>query len=99
MTKVYSERDGNRYILSARGHSTGSPEVCAGVSAILYALLGFLENCPDKEIFYRETGSGHVTLDCQGGATVRAAFDMANIGLLQIQAKHPDYISVDCVET
>ena len=44
MTQVYAERDGQRCILSAQGHATGSVEACAAVSGILYALAGYVTN-------------------------------------------------------
>lgn len=42
MTRVYLERDGNLYTLSAQGHATGSVEVCAAVSALIQTLRCYL---------------------------------------------------------
>ena len=44
MPQVYAERDGQRCILSAQGHATGSVEACAAVSGILSALAGYVTN-------------------------------------------------------
>ena len=73
MTKVYAEKDKDRYQISARGHATGSPEVCAAVS-------------------------GDVAIDFRGGERAEAVFDMAVIGLLQIEQSCPEYIHVETME-
>lgn len=97
MTKVYAERDGNRYIIIAQGHATGSPEVCAAISGILYALAGYVRNAADgSALSYDERlGSGSVHLHFCGGEGAAGAFDMAVIGLKQIEAKYPDLLQVE----
>ena len=97
MTKVYAERDGNRYTVHAQGHATGSPEVCAAISGILYALAGYVRNATDgSTIEYDERlESGSVNLHFCGGPGAAGAFDMAVIGLKQIEAKYPDLILVE----
>ena len=93
MTQVYAERSGNRCILSAKGHATGSPEVCAGVSAILYALAGYLIN-HDIKISEQRMEDADVHLEFTGGEGAVAAYEMAVIGLLQIEKAHPEFIQV-----
>lgn len=101
MTQVYIESKGERHILSAKGHATGSSEVCAGVSGILYALAGWLKNAiaePERhrvEAHRWRIWEADVLLDISGDETVEAAFDMATVGLLQIESQYPDYISVE----
>lgn len=100
MTRVYAERDGNRHIIYARGHATGSPEICAAISGILYALAGYVRNASDEStLAYSERlDSGDVALDFRGGDGARGAFEMAVIGLKQIEAKYPAFISVEFSE-
>lgn len=97
MTKVYAERDGNRYTVHAQGHATGSPEVCAAISGILYALAGYVRNATDgSTIAYDERlDSGSVHLHFCGGPGAAGAFDMAVIGLKQIEAKYPDFLLME----
>jgi len=97
MTRVYAERDGNRYSIFANGHATGSPEVCAAVSGILYALAGYVRNASDgSTLAYDEKlESGNVRLHFRGGAGAGGAFDMAVIGLKQIAAQYPDFLRVE----
>lgn len=97
MTKVYCEKDGNRYTVTARGHATGSPEVCAAISGILYALLGYVKNAQDEStIAYSDRlSSGDVAIDFRGGENAEAVFNMTVIGLLQIEKSYPEYIEVE----
>ena len=97
MTSVYAQRSGHRCILEARGHATGSEQVCAAVSGILYALAGYLTNAVHEryiELYRQEMDSGDVTMDYNGDEGTTAAFEMAVIGLQQIEASYPAYIRV-----
>lgn len=100
MTRVYAERDGNRYTIYANGHATGSPEVCAAISGLLYALAGYVRNASDgSTLAYDERlESGNVHLHFRGGEGAGGAFDMAVIGLKQIEAKYPELVSVEYLE-
>lgn len=100
MTRVYAERDGNRYTICANGHATGSPEVCAAISGLLYALAGYVRNASDgSTLAYDERlESGNVQLHFRGGEGAGGAFDMAVIGLKQIEAKYPELVSVEYLE-
>ncbi len=97
MTRVYCESHGNRYTVCARGHAEGSPQVCAAISGIMYALLGYVKNAQDEStIAYSDRLSdGDVEIDFRGGENAEAVYDMAVIGLLQIEKSHPEYIRVE----
>ena len=81
---------------SVSGHSgyseAGSDIVCAGVSAISFALIGYLQQ--------RETeaqisgGTGSLAIDCRGDERAASAFDMALCGWLQIAANYPHHVEV-----
>ena len=92
MTRVYCEKEGDRYTVTAQGHATGSPEVCAAVSGILYALAGYVENNINFARWRME--SGDVDIAFLGDGRAEAVYNMAVIGLLQIEKSHPEYISV-----
>lgn len=100
MTTVYAERDGTRYTLFANGHATGHPEVCAAISGILYALGGYIKNAEGgSTLAYDQTmESGRVAFHFNGDAAAGGAFDMAVIGLKQIEAKYPGCIRVEYLE-
>lgn len=101
MTKVYMERDGDRRLLVARGHAEGSVEACNYITGVLYALAGYVKNAEAAgfaEVFKMETLPGNVTVHCRGDERVNAAFDMAMIGLMQLERTMPDMICVEMNE-
>ena len=98
MTQIYAERSGNRCILSAQGHATGSVEVCAAVSGILYALAGYLTNAVTEryiEFYENRMEEADVLFDFNGDEQTAAAFEMAVIGLLQIVQQYPEFLKVE----
>lgn len=98
MTRVYAERDGRHCILRAKGHATGSEQVCAAVSGILYALAGYLTNAMREryvEVYEYRMDSGDVLLDFNGDEGTTAAFEMAAIGLMQIAQGCPELVGVE----
>lgn len=101
MVRVTCRHSEKAYAITALGHagysSQGNDIVCAGVSAIIYALLGFLNNAPDKEKNLRaHAESGETCIFWSGKSVeVEAAFQMAVIGLLQISSAYPEHIQVD----
>lgn len=95
MTQVWAEITENSGLLRADGHATGSPEVCAAVSGILYALAGYLVNAEAKGLAKataRRMESGHVCLRYEG--QVREVYEMAVIGLLQLEKSYPELVKV-----
>lgn len=99
MTNVYIEQEGGRCLLRAEGHAAGSVEACNYITGVLYALAGYVKNAEENgfaEVYKLCLAPGDVTVHCHGDEQVTAAFDMAKIGLLQLEQSVPDVI---CVET
>lgn len=94
MTNVYCEQNKNRYLILADGHAVGSPEVCAAVSGLIYALVGYCLNASGVQVLENSLAPGHALLRWQGGREAKAAFELCVIGFLQIEAAHSDSISV-----
>ena len=86
MTKVYIATNGEELVLAAQGHATGSVEACAGVSAILYALAGFVINEMPGAATALKLEPGKAEICCPDTEKLRTAFEMAAIGLAQIAA-------------
>ncbi len=98
MTYVYCDVGDEKYFLRAVGHAEGSPEVCAAVSSIVYALAGYLENAKalnTAEVYDQKLESGDVEIYFGGDDTARAVFEMAVIGIMQIAKAHPELVQVD----
>lgn len=96
------EKDGSLHTLSVSGHARYSPYgqdiVCAGVSAIVYALIGWLENCfGDTKFVSIDERDGEVIISAQGDAFVATAFYMAAIGIEQIANTYPAHVNIDIV--
>lgn len=99
MIQVTYAQNGNHHQLSITGHAgysqRGNDIVCAGVSAIAYTLLGFLENSRDDvEELASATASGELSVSCTGGVRAGMAFEMALIGLMQIANQYHDNVKI-----
>lgn len=95
MTFVYCEKNGNQYTITAKGHATGRPEVCAAVSGLLYALAGYLENGEGIGRLHGRIEPGDFSVTFDGDGLAMAVYNMTLIGLLQIEKSHPEYIQVE----
>lgn len=96
MIKARYTADGNKHTLSIRGHANygeyGKDIVCAGVSAIVQALMGWVENNPHTaECVTIDDRTGEIIIACEGGEDVSAVFSMTTIGLEQISRAYPDH--------
>lgn len=94
MTKIYAKRQGNYCELVAEGHATGSVTVCAAVSGLLYALAGYAVNAEKAErVRITKLHIKDAMVDIRG-IGFRDAWEMAVIGLQQIEKLYPAFISV-----
>ena len=95
----YTRKGSHHHTLTVHGHAgyddTGRDIVCAGVSAISYALLGYLYHV-GYVVEDVKTESGDLSLSCVGGD---AAFDMAMVGYLQIARAYPQCVDVHIAGT
>lgn len=92
----------NTHTLVVVGHANygeyGKDIVCAGVSALVQALIGWIE-----ENYYKANGicvdmkDGEVVISCYGGEDIAAVFQMASIGLKQIADSYPDHVQIDII--
>lgn len=92
MTEVrLRQEDG--YELTAKGHATGSTEVCAAISCLLYSAAGWLRNHGEADVV--ELESGDVTLRWHGGERAAALYELLEIGFLQLELSAKEYIKVN----
>ena len=92
----------NTHTLIVLGHANygeyGKDIVCAGVSALVQALIGWIEeNYWKAECISVDPKEGEVLIACDGGEDVAAVFYMASIGLLQIADSYPDHVQIDII--
>ena len=92
----------NTHTLTVIGHANyaeyGKDIVCAGVSSLVQALIGWIEeNSWKAESVSVDPKEGEVIISCEGGEDVAAVFYMASIGLEQIADCYPDYVQIDII--
>lgn len=97
MTKVSVYDIDNHIYVSAHDHATGSKEVCAAVSCLMYTLEGYLRNNEAKVKNHKATfkdGFAVVEFDAID-FDVYHGLECVVTGLLLIQGSYPDYLKVD----
>lgn len=100
MTKVSIYSDGTAHEIMAKEHATGSPEACAAISTLMYSLAGWAENNRKhlKTAPYYDLQPADAYILFDGDAEAAAAFELVEIGMLQLEKSYPEYISVEIVE-
>ena len=102
MIRVNYKREGSLHILEMDGHANyaghGGDIVCAGASAIVCSLMGWLEN-NNEDLTYCDCDahSGSLRIQCEGGERTEAAFDMTLIGLLQIEDRYKSHMRIKTI--
>lgn len=102
MIKARYIAEGNTHTLTVLGHANyaeyGKDIVCAGVSALIQALIGWAENNPHViECVSVDDKSGEVIIECQGDEDVAAVFYMTAIGVEQIAEAYPNHVDIDII--
>jgi len=95
MITVFSHRKGGNYRLYVTGHADYAPGndiVCAGVSALVGALVAHAGKSPSCHHLRCHVRAGEVFLSCRGGLGV--GFDVVLGGLAAIAAAYPDHVRV-----
>lgn len=96
MIRVFAYRKGGYYRLYVAGHAEYNPGedvVCAGVSALVGALVSFATGSQNCRHLRWSARSGEVFLSCRGG--LASAFEAVVLGLQQIAAAYPQHVSVE----
>lgn len=76
------------------GHATGSVEVCAAVSTLVYTLLGYLKNADGVAVENAELADGYAEIEFSGGECARVAYELICIGFLQLAMAKGELIEV-----
>lgn len=99
MTNIILEKNDNTYRIEAEGHAEGSTTVCAAISAIIYTVLGYLENFEEgAQIIRSQIADGFALIEFEGGEVARAIFDLTCIGFLQIRKGREQFVSLEIRE-
>lgn len=115
MTEIYAELEGGRCLLDLEGHAVRDPaepdggeaeegsatgvQVCAAVSAIVYALAGYILNAEREgraEVYAMRLGSARACLHVHGDDRVEGACEAAILGLRQLEGRYGAYLHMEC---
>lgn len=100
MTSITIETEGNRRMLTAKDHA-GDIEACNYITGVLYSLGGFIANEAERgntELLQLRMEPGDVVIEAKGGERMETAFEMACVGLLQLQLQRPAAVQVEIVD-
>ena len=102
MVRAKYKVDENTHTLTVTGHANfaeyGKDIVCAGISSLVQALIGWIEENFQKDACVMvDSEKGKVIVACEGGDDVAAVFYMASIGLEQIADSYPDHVQIDII--
>ena len=93
MTKVTFARYGDAFMVEARGHATGSKEVCAAVSVLMTTLAGYAANrATPLEI---RLAPGDSIVQFFGGKEAEAVYDAMRIGFMQLAASYGKFLRIE----
>ena len=87
MTVVKMKRDGEHYRIEAKGHATGSVEVCSAVSMLLFTLVNYVADRADYDL-----KSGHSWVEWFGSPI---PYDMISGGFQLLARDYPDYLKIE----
>ncbi len=94
MTRVTLREDNGRYSVICEGHATGSCEVCAAVSTLVYTLLGYLKNVDGVALENEEIADGYAEIEFSGGECAKVAFELIRIGFLQLAMAKGEHVEI-----
>lgn len=89
---VFVRGSSNRLTLDGHaGYSPGEDIVCAAASALVYALIGYLD--AGGTAFEYDLGDGFATVECIGH---EEAFEVAVAGIRLLAEEYPENVSLIC---
>lgn len=99
MIRIYADRRGSRCRLFVEGHAEyakGPDVVCAGVSALVGALVKYAAGSPACRHLRHSVKRGEVFLSCRGGLGV--GFDLVMAGLSAIAEEYPQHVRIESLQ-
>lgn len=97
MTSIWCEINGEELSLEIEGHATGSPEACAGISALVEALGTYIMDAGAghvNRLYERWIEDGSCGFRLRGDKTMAEVWRLVCIGLMQISMACPDQVSM-----
>lgn len=103
MIRVKIRNENGHYSAVSDGHAgwcAGNDIVCAAVSAIMFTLMGAIENLSMAGLRENGIADGHIDISCKPKSdedrfVASVLFNAAIIGILQLQEEYPDYVRLE----
>ena len=99
MIRIYATKKASRYRLYLEGHADFAKKadiVCAAVSALTEALIGYAAESPACRHLRFSVKKGEAFLSCRGG--LGAGFDMILRAYREIAAHYPRHVKIEIAE-
>ena len=93
MSEVRLYHHNKEFVVEAKGHATGSVEMCAAISTLMQTLDEWLR-VSGAAVKERVIDFGHCKLRFSG-IGCRTAYDVITVGFLGLQESDPEHIHVD----
>lgn len=97
MIRAHFYRDGESLRMTIDGHAgygrLGNDVVCAAVSGIFYALMGYLRSFKRDMINIRTVEYGHADIICD--SECEEALKLACMGIFEVALTYPDHVKVE----
>lgn len=96
MTKIKIDKKDDRVVIKAKGHATGSNEVCSAISALICSLEAWIVNNPDcvrKHFSDIEAGDVHIEFVPVESESY-TALEFLVIGLVNLAKNYGEYVTV-----
>lgn len=93
MVTVELLRDGITYTVTAKGHATGSPEMCAAVSTLMCMAAGWAQCEERAKVLRADLESGDAKVSWRGVG--EPVFDALEVGFRQLELTDPERIRVE----
>ena len=92
----------SKHTLVVIGHANygeyGKDIVCAGVSSLVQALIGWIEeNYYKADCISIDPKMNEIIVSCEGGDDIASVFQMTALGLAQIADSYPDHVQIDFI--
>lgn len=92
MVTIRFRAEGGYLSLTMDGHATGSPAVCAGASALVCTLAGWLEWHGAERAHLLTPGKARIV--CRDTKEARRGFAVIAVGMQMLAEAHPDKIQI-----
>lgn len=92
MVTIRFRAEGGYLSLTMDGHATGSPAVCAGASALVCTLAGWLEQHGAERVQLLTPGKARLV--CRDTEEARRGFAVIATGMQMLAEAHPDKVAI-----